>query len=101
VTPALDLVQKHPAIRPALLIPFCRVHNARVGGCGRRERGTLGNQGLCHDLDFFSMSGSWSQHGFLTGRGLGDGFADEALGAIAAHDQRTGIKSDTLIADML
>jgi hypothetical protein len=58
----------------------------------------VGNHGLCHHLDFFSMSGNWSQHGFLTAQRLGGGLPDEALGAIAAHDQ---IKSDTLVADML
>jgi predicted hydrolase (HD superfamily) len=57
--------------------------------------------GLCHDLDFFVTCGDWSQHGLLTIRWLAGQLPDDALDAIAAHDYRTGIRSDTLIADML
>jgi hypothetical protein len=57
--------------------------------------------GLCHDLDFFVTSGDWSQHGLLTTRWLAGQLPDDALVAIAAHDHRTGVRSDTLIADML
>jgi predicted hydrolase (HD superfamily) len=57
--------------------------------------------GLCHDLDFFVTSGDWSQHGLLTIRWLAGRLPDDALQAIAAHDHRTGMRSDTLIADML
>ncbi len=57
--------------------------------------------GLCHDLDFFVTSCDWSQHGLLTTRWLAGQLPDDALVAIAAHDHRTGVRSDTLIADML
>ena len=57
--------------------------------------------GLCHDLDFFVTSDDWSKHGLLTIRWLAGRLPDEALQAIAAHDHRTGVRSDTLIADML
>ena len=50
---------------------------------------------------FFEASGDWSQHGLVTIRWLAGQLPDDALQAIAAHDHRTGIRSDTLIADML
>jgi hypothetical protein len=49
----------------------------------------------------FVTSGDWSQHGLLTVRWLAGQLPDNALEAIAAHDHRTGVRSDTLIADML
>lgn len=57
--------------------------------------------GLCHDLDFFQVTGDWSRHGLLTVEWLGDSIPIEARNAIAAHDHRTGVQSDTLLADML
>ncbi|MEY9758387.1 HD domain-containing protein [Bradyrhizobium yuanmingense] len=57
--------------------------------------------GLCHDLDYFHTSSNWSQHGLLTVRWLGDNIPAEAQDAIAAHDHRTGIQADTVLADML
>ena len=57
--------------------------------------------GLCHDLDFFETLGDPSQHGLLTIKWLDDRIPIEAQRAIAAHDHRTGIQADTLLADML
>jgi len=57
--------------------------------------------GLCHDLDFFETLGDGSRHGLLTIKWLGDRIPIEARHAIAAHDHRTGIQADTLLADML
>jgi len=57
--------------------------------------------GLCHDLDFFHTGDNWSQHGLLTVKWLGDRIPLEAQNAIAAHDHRTGVQSDTLLADLL
>ncbi|MBR0824152.1 HD domain-containing protein [Bradyrhizobium manausense] len=57
--------------------------------------------GLCHDLDYFHSSGDWSQHGLTTVSWLGDSIPVEAQEAIAAHDHRTGVQADTLLADML
>jgi hypothetical protein len=57
--------------------------------------------GLCHDLDFLQTSGDRSQHGLLTIRWLGDRIPVDAKNAIAAHDHRTGVQADTLLADML
>jgi hypothetical protein len=56
---------------------------------------------LCHDLDFFQTSGDWSRHGLLTIEWLGDRIPTDAQHAIAAHDHRTGVKADTLLADAL
>ncbi|WP_052523342.1 HD domain-containing protein [Bradyrhizobium sp. STM 3809] len=57
--------------------------------------------GLCHDLDYFHTSDNWSQHGLVTVRWLGDNIPAEAQDAISAHDHRTGIQADTILADML
>ncbi|MDH6256311.1 HD domain-containing protein [Bradyrhizobium sp. BR13661] len=57
--------------------------------------------GLCHDLDYFYTHGNWSQHGLVTVAWLGDKIPAEAQHAIAAHDHRTGVQADTLLADML
>lgn len=57
--------------------------------------------GLCHDLDYFHTQGNWSQHGLTTVAWLGDKIPVEAQHAIAAHDHRTGVQADTLLADML
>ena len=57
--------------------------------------------GLCHDLDYFHTSDNWTQHGLVTVRWLGDTIPAEAQDAIAAHDHRTGVRADTILADML
>lgn len=57
--------------------------------------------GLCHDLDFFHVAGDWSRHGLTTVEWLGDSIPVEARQAIAAHDHRTGVLADTLLADSL
>ncbi|AZO76970.1 MULTISPECIES: HD domain-containing protein [unclassified Bosea (in: a-proteobacteria)] len=57
--------------------------------------------GLCHDLDFFEVHGDWSRHGPLAVEWLGDRIPPEAQHAIAAHDHRTGIEADSLLADSL
>lgn len=57
--------------------------------------------GLCHDLDFFHIAGDWSRHGLVTIGWLGDRIPADAQQAIAAHDHRTGVKADTVLADSL
>lgn len=57
--------------------------------------------GLCHDLDFFAVQGDWSRHGPMVVEWLGDRIPPEAQQAIAAHDHRTGIAAETLLADSL
>jgi HD superfamily phosphodiesterase len=57
--------------------------------------------GLCHDFDYFATQDDGRQHGLLTVRWLEHKLPEEALEAIAAHDYRTGVTSDTLLADML
>ena len=83
-------------------------HSRFVAHLMRRLAETLGADpdlwevvGLCHDLDFFETSGDPSQHGVLVLQWLGDRIPAEAQGAIAAHDHRTGITADFLLADML
>ncbi len=99
---ALDLIRKHLDDTP-------RAAHSRFVGYVMREFASIfaANAdlweitGLCHDLDFLVTSCDWSQHGLLTIRWLAGQLPDDALEAIAAHDHRTGIRSDTLIADML
>jgi Uma2 family endonuclease len=57
--------------------------------------------GLCHDLDFLVTAGDRTQHGLLAVAWLGDSLPEEARQAIAAHDHRTGVEADTLLADTL
>jgi predicted hydrolase (HD superfamily) len=57
--------------------------------------------GLCHDLDYYATEDDGRQHGLLTIRWLQHNLPEEALAAIAAHDYRTGVVTDTLLADML
>jgi predicted hydrolase (HD superfamily) len=57
--------------------------------------------GLVHDLDYFAVGTDWSRHGLLTAEWLSDRLPAEALAAIAAHDHRTGLQSETLIAQLL
>lgn len=57
--------------------------------------------GLCHDLDFFAIQGDWSRHGPMAVEWLGGRIPPEAQQAIAAHDHRTGIAADSLLADSL
>jgi hypothetical protein len=57
--------------------------------------------GLCHDLDYFTTADDRTQHGILAVCWLGDQLSDVARLAIAAHDHRTGVEADTLLADML
>jgi hypothetical protein len=57
--------------------------------------------GLCHDLDFLQTAADPSRHGLLTVEWLVDSIPIDAQAAIAAHDHRTGVQADTLLADML
>jgi hypothetical protein len=57
--------------------------------------------GLCHDLDYLETAADRTQHGVLAAQWLGDLIPASARQAIAGHDHRTGVKTDTLLADML
>jgi hypothetical protein len=57
--------------------------------------------GLCHDLDYFKTSDDPSRHGLLTSSWLGQQIPAEAQAAIASHDHRTGVRTDSLLADAL
>jgi predicted hydrolase (HD superfamily) len=99
---ALDLISGHLDDTPRaahsrfvayLMHEFARVLDADVG--------LWEIVGLCHDLDFFATSADLRQHGLLTMRWLNGRLPDDALRAIGAHDHRTGLNADTLMADML
>jgi hypothetical protein len=72
---------------------------ARVGGRVRRDR-LWKITGLCRDLDFFTIIGRLEPHGLMTAQWRAGQLPDEALRTIAAHDHRSGIQSNTLIAVM-
>jgi hypothetical protein len=57
--------------------------------------------GLCHDLDYFETADDRTQHGVLAACWLRGRLPDVARRAVAAHDHRTGVQADTLLADML
>jgi hypothetical protein len=57
--------------------------------------------GLCHDLDVFATRDDPRQHGILVATWLGERIPPQARDAIAAHDHRTGVQADTLLADAL
>jgi hypothetical protein len=57
--------------------------------------------GLCHDLDFFETGADGQRHGLLAAEWLAGKLPEEALAAIRAHDHRTGVRSESLLADML
>src|SRR5688500_10025772 len=100
-TEALALVQQHLGNTPRAL------HSHVVAALMRQLAGLFvpdavlwETVGLCHDLDFFTVADDWSQHGLLTIKWLSGHLPNDALQAIAAHDYRTGVYSDTLLADM-
>jgi len=99
---ALDLVQKHLGDTPrAAHSRFVAYIMRELAGVFAANADLWEVTGLCHDLDFFATAGDWSQHGLLTIQWLAGQLPDDALQAIAAHDHRTGLQSDTFIADML
>lgn len=57
--------------------------------------------GICHDLDFDVTKADRSRHGMVTADWLEGELPPVALLAIQAHDHRTGIVSDSGLADAL
>ena len=102
VTEADALVERHLGGTPRA------AHSRLVAYVMRRLAGIFAADaelwevvGLCHDLDYLRTSDNPSQHGLLTVEWLADSLPGEARQAIAAHDHRTGVQADTLLADML
>ncbi len=57
--------------------------------------------GVCHDLDFAETESDRSQHGLVAAEWLKSDLPPVALLAIQAHDHRTGVVSETRLADAL
>jgi predicted hydrolase (HD superfamily) len=57
--------------------------------------------GICHDLDFDVTTDDRSRHGMVAAEWLKDDLPAVALAAIRSHDHRTGVVSDTKLADAL
>jgi hypothetical protein len=53
--------------------------------------------GLLHDLDYDQTSVDEGRHGVLGAEVLNRRLPDEALHAIARHDNRSGVKPETLL----
>ena len=99
---AARLVDKHLGASPRaahshVVAAIMRLLAGRFNGDGD----TWETVGLCHDLDFFETSADPARHGLLTIEWLGERLSVDARQAIAAHDHRTGIAADTMLADML
>jgi hypothetical protein len=99
---ACDLIAKHlgKSLRAR--------HSKFVGFLMRRFAEVLGEDhslwevtGLCHDLDFEQTAADRSRHGMLTAEWLKDDLPDGALQAIQSHDHRTGIRSESNLAEAL
>ncbi|MHC1551280.1 hypothetical protein [Phyllobacterium sp. K27] len=57
--------------------------------------------GICHDLDFDQTKADRRRHGMLAAEWLEQDLPPVALLAIQSHDHRTGVLSDTTLADAL
>ncbi len=57
--------------------------------------------GICHDLDFDVTKMDRSSHGVVTARWLAGKLPPDALLAIQAHDHRTGIAAQGMLASAL
>jgi hypothetical protein len=57
--------------------------------------------GICHDLDFDQTKEDRRRHGILAAEWLEQDLPPVALLAIQSHDHRTGVLSDTTLADAL
>ena len=80
-------------------------HSIFVGHVMRRLAAATGHDaglwyvtGLVHDLDYFETAEDRSRHGLLAADWLANELPEPALGAIRAHDHRTGVTSTTPIA---
>ena len=84
-------------------------HSRLVGDLMRAMAGLLAPDdaelweitGLLHDLDFFVVDGDWHIHGRTTAAWLEGRLPLAAMLAIAAHDHRSGILSDTILSRAL
>ncbi len=57
--------------------------------------------GLLHDLDLTTTKADLTRHGVLSAQWLEDVLPPAATHAIAAHDYRTGVRDETLLARAL
>src|SRR5258707_235124 len=99
---ALDLVRRHlgeTARATHTHVVACLMRALAAEFTGDAELGEI--VALCHGLDYFATADDRAQHGLLTVKWLGDRLPPAAQQAIAAHDHRTGIQADTVLADML
>ncbi len=57
--------------------------------------------GLLHDLDYERTKGNFEVHGLITAEMLKDELPEECLHAIKAHNARTGVEPDSVMAKAL
>ena len=53
--------------------------------------------GLLHDIDYEEVGGDMSRHGLLSAEMVSDVLPEEALHAIRAHNERTGVEAKSIL----
>lgn len=102
------LQDAHDLVRAHLGDSHRARHSVFVGFAMRRLAQQLGSDevlwevvGLCHDLDINATRTAPTNHGLVPAKWLRGKLPPDALVAIEAHDHRTGVTSETLVADCL
>ena len=65
------------------------------------EKGKWALVGLLHDLDYERTKDNFEEHGLITAEMLKGELPDECVSAIKAHNERTGIEPDSVMAKAL
>lgn len=73
----------------------------RLSGLCRGDAVLWAVTGLLHDLDIYETAENRSRHGMVAAEWSFQLLPDVALDAIRAHDHRTGVRSDTSLAQAL
>jgi putative nucleotidyltransferase with HDIG domain len=65
------------------------------------EKGKWALVGLLHDLDYERTKDNFEEHGLITAEMLKGKLPDECVQAIKAHNERTGVEPDSMMAKAL
>lgn len=105
----LTIEQAHDALYKHLAEDVQKVRHSKVVALLMKHLAEVTGQdailweivGLCHDLDDSMTKTDRHLHGILTAQWLEGRLPCEALDAIRAHDHRSGLSSDTQLANAL
>ncbi|MBS7637363.1 HD domain-containing protein [Candidatus Bathyarchaeota archaeon] len=92
---ALDRVRLH--VRNANLVKHMIAVSSIMRGLAERlgeEPELWGAVGMLHDIDYEEVGEDWERHGLLSAEMVSDILPEEALHAIKAHNQMTGVKAE-------